>query len=551
VTPNLKKCARLLCLMSLLSAVGCASQQKTMNSGESLIKDKIPRYDASSQPREYKTPDFVPVTEDIVPLKTKMINIVVRNSSLGDVLHVVAKASGLNLMIDNNVALDQPVTLSLRNVSADDALKTIFSSVDCFYIVTNNMLKVESVGTKVLELGHPALVNTYTMDVGGDILGSSGTTTTGIKGSITSGNKADTKAYDFWESLEKALDNIMGKKELPAAKNAAGATQNQQQNQRVPQQSGTNINIDQASTGMSQSAQNQSQQSITVNRLTGTIMVTATRKNMENIERYIENVRKVLNRQVMIEARIIEVQLNESLDFGIDWSFLDNVKALGGSLSSGFGALNIGTTTLNTFTSNVAAANKFQVGVSRANFQGILTALKTQGDVKTLSNLKINVMNGQAAILTVGDNISYISTVTAKIAATTTNPEIPAVPSIKTILDGMMIGIIPFISETGEITINITPITSKVSMKTQPAVDGFSIETPTVSLREMTTTVKMLDGQMVIIGGLISKKTNLTDYKVPLLGDIPFLGKLFTRINNSETRSELVLLIRPQIVSGE
>ncbi len=167
----MKKCLRLLCLATLFAAVGCSSQQNAMNSRESLIKDKIPRQEPPELTQEYKAPDFVPVTEEIVPVKTKIVNIVVRNSSLGDVLHVLAEASGLNLLIDRDVSLDQQVTLTLRNVTAQEALKNIFSSVDCFYTVQDNVLKVEAVTTKVFELGHPALVNSYSMDVGGDILG--------------------------------------------------------------------------------------------------------------------------------------------------------------------------------------------------------------------------------------------------------------------------------------------------------------------------------------------------------------------------------------------
>ena len=567
---------RLACLAALAAMVSCSAHTDSIRSDERLIKTGAGaatgwRDDVPASPPAPPTPDFVPVSEEIVPIKTKMVNIVVRNSALGDVLHVVAEASGLNLLIDRDVPLDQPVTLSLRNVSAEDALKTIFSTVDCFYTISGNVLKVESVGTKVFELGHPALVNTYSVDVGGDILGgamnvaaagSSGSGSSNLKGSITSGSKADAKAYDFWESLEKTLDNIMGKKE-PAARTAARTPQerplNQQANPGTPPPAGSTgspATIERAEAGATQSVENQPQQSVTINRLTGTIMVTATRKNMEKVERYIDNVKKVLGRQVMIEARIIEVQLNEGLNFGIDWSFLQNLKHLGGPLNAGFGGLNMATTNFNDATDAAAKTGQFQVGVSRANFQALLTALQTQGDVKTLSNPKINVLNGHASILTVGRNTSFI----AQVASTTTiaagsAPLTTFTVQTNSILSGLMVGIVPYISETGEISLNITPITSNlVSLQDKSigaAGNQTTISIPTVDLREMTTTVKMRDGQMVIIGGLISKNESTTDEKVPLIGDIPMLGKLFTRTNRSESRSELVLLLRPHIVTSD
>ena len=544
--------------------VSCSAHTETIRSNERLIKpDKIKasgwKEDAPPPPAEASKPDFVSVSEDIVPFKTKMVNIVVRNSSLGDVLHVVAEASGLNLLIDREVYLDQPVTLSLRNVSAEDALKSIFTSVDCFYTVTNNVLRVESLGTKVFELGHPALVNTYSIDVGGDILGGAMSLTaagggssgsSNIKGNIQSGSKGDPKAYDFWDGMEKALDNIIGKKELPKA-----AKQAPNQPANPP---GSSSALDKAAPSFTQAVENQQIQSVTINRLTGTIMVTASRKNLEKVERYIENVRKILGRQVMIEARIIEVQLNDGLSYGIDWTFLkDNVKHLS-TLNSGFGALSMASnaiTSFNNASENAATSgSKFQVGVTRGDFQALLTALKTQGEVKTLSNPKINVMNGHASMLTVGRNTSFISKVTVKTDNTAT-ASTTITPETGSILSGLMVGIVPYISETGEISLNITPITSDlvtlVDKSFGAAGNQTTISIPTVDLREMTTTVKMRDGQMVIIGGLISKKETSNEEKVPFIGDIPLLGKLFTRMDNKESRSELVLLLRPHIVNND
>jgi len=508
---------RLVALLALFSVAACAAQKRATVADDHLIKETIPRSPTwkvppAAPPSEPSPPSFVSVTNEIVPLKTKIVNIVVRNSSLGDILHVIADASGLNLMIESDVPIDQPMTLSLKNISAEDAMKAIFSNIDCFYTIENNVLRVESVSTKIMELGHPALVNTYSMDVGGDILSASAGG--GLKGTITSGSKSDGKAYDFWGALETSLTSIMDKKE----------------------------------------SKSKSQQSITINRMTGTIMVTASRKNIEKVERYLENVRKVLSRQVMIEARIIEVQLTDGLKFGIDWAFLKNLGALGATAGGGFGALTLANSTLNDV-GTAADSSKFRLGLARTDFQALLTALSTQGDIKTLSNPKINVMNGHASILTVGTNTSFISKVTTTTTATAAGNSISFSPETTSVLSGMIIGIVPYISERGDITLNITPITSDLINLTDKtfgsAGNQITITIPTVALREMTTTVKMRDGQMVIIGGLISKKESSNDEKVPIIGDIPYLGKLFTRTNNLESRSELVLLLRPHIVDNE
>lgn len=555
--------AGFLTVLTLLA--GCATKEQIVADKKSFIRENI-QEKAEPKPApasEIRAPDFVPVTEDISPLKTKLVNIVVRNSSLGDVLHVIAEATGLNLLIDKDVAIEQPVTLTLRNVSADVALKTLFSSVDYFYSVRNNVLKVETVGTRMFELGHPAVVNTYSMEVGGDILGGAVVGgSSSLKGSITQGGKADTKAQDFWESLEKSLESMIGKKEQQVTKITKTVDHRPATNQMTgqqPQQQGaaSETTVIEKSSEDIKLKENQSQdapnQSVIINRLTGTIVITATKKNLEKVERYVDNIRKVLGRQVMIEARIIEVQLNEGLNFGIDWSFMKNIKAMGGPVVAGFGALNLASRSFNDAVEN--SIPKFQLGVSHANVQALLTALKTQGDVKTLSNPKLSVLNGHTALMSVGRNFSYISKVTSNIQTGTTTPVTTYNVETSSILSGVMIGIVPFITENGDITLTITPITSDlVTLQEKPfgaAGNQTNITIPTVDLREMTTTVKVRDGQMVILGGLISRKETTSDEKIPFLGDIPYLGKLFTRINNAESRTELVVVMRPFLVNND
>jgi MSHA type pilus biogenesis protein MshL len=487
-----------------------------------------------------------------------MVDIVVRNSPLGDVLHVIANAGGLNLLIDGDVDLEQRVTLSIRHALVGDALDLIFSNLDYFYTIDNNLLKVSASETRIFELGQPALVNSFAMDVGGDILSSSGLH--GLKGTITSGNKGDTKAYDFWGSLETSIEHIMGTPVARVGSPARSAAAPELQRNRQPSQ-GAPAPAD-AGPGSSAAAEVSApphaatggQQNLTVNRLTGTIMVTGSRRTLEKVANYLSNVRKVLNRQVIIEARIIEVQLDDSLQYGIDWSFLAKIGK--GSINGGFGTLNVGTTTFSDATAAAASASKFQLGVSTSDFQALLTALQTQGTVKTLSNPKINVMNGHPSLLTVGTSTSFISKVATTTTATAAGNSITFVPETTSVLSGLIIGIIPYISEAGEISLNITPITSElISLQDKTfgtAGNQVTITIPTIALREMTTTVKLWDRQIAVIGGLISKKDSATEQKVPLLGYIPYLGKIFfTRINNTQSKSELVLLLRPSLLENQ
>ncbi len=516
-----------------------------------------------------KTPDYQPVSDDVTPAKTRLVNIQARNSALGDILHVIADTAGLNLIINNGVQQDRPITISLKRVTADDALATVLLSADYFYTIKDNTVTVDSTGTKSFELGHPALVQGFNVEVGGDILGSAaslsasgGGGSSNIKGTISQTIKSDSKAFDFWESLEKALQGMIGKPEAQSGKVETATQTNRTSATGVTTTSQTKTIIEQplkpatiapmADTRPG-SEESGPRQQVVINRLTGTIMVTATRQNLQRIENYLDILRKTLSRQVLVEARIIEVQLNDTLKFGVDWSFLGDIKWFNtaGIPLGGFGNV---TTTLDASIKN----GTFRLGYTGGNASALLNALKTQGEVKTLSNPRINVMNGQTALLTVGRNTNYVSKVT-----TTTTTAAGSAPTISysvetgNVLSGIILGLAPYINNRGEISLTITPIISDLvkledkNIGTDPT-NQITISIPTVDLRELSTTIKVRNGEMIVIGGLISNKQDHKDEKVPLLGEVPWLGDLlFTRKDNIDTRSELVVVLQPYLINND
>ena len=529
-----------------------------------------------------KTPDYQPVSDDVSPAKTRLVNIQARNSALGDILHVIADAAGLNLIINDGVHQDRPVTLTLKRVTADDALATLLNSADYYYTIKDNTITVDATGTKSFELGHPAMVQGFNVEVGGDILGSGAALSSGgggggssnIKGTISQTTKNDTKAFDFWESLESSLQLMIGNKDSEKkSKDFLEGYRNPIKQEKlksdiktqesiaqsidklatsITSQNTSNRQIQNSNETEISAKQDQPIQHITVNRLTGTIMVTATRKNLQRIETYLDLLRKTLNRQVLVEARIIEVKLNDSLKFGIDWDFLGDIRWFNtaGAPLGGFGNVN---TSLDASLKN----GTFRLGYKGGNTNTLLTALKTQGEVKTLSNPRINVMNGQTALLTVGRNTNYIAKVT-----TTTTTSAGSAPTISysvetgNVLSGIMLGLAPFINNRGEISMTISPIISDLvkledkNIGTNPD-NQITISIPTVDLRELSTTIKVRNGEMIVIGGLISNKQDHKDEKVPVLGEIPWLGGLFTRKDNSDTRTELVVVLQPYLINND
>lgn len=506
----------LLTAYCLVLSVGCSSTgtKREIRIPEEFSEGK-PERPAPSEP---KIPEFIPVTEDLSPVKTRIVDLVARNTPLRDVLHVIAEATSLNLIIEREVASETPLTVTLKNISAEAALDAIFSTVDYFYTIKDNVLIVKAVDTKIFELGHPAIIQSYSVDVGGDILGAAGVTgggtaigTANIKGGVTQTVKSDTTAFNFWDAIEKSIATLLAS----AAGQPAGAV-------AIPQ-------------------------GFTVNRMTGTVVVTASKRNIERVEQYINTIKMVISRHVLVEAKIIEVQLSESLKFGVDWNFVNRIL--------GDGQLNIASTGFSAIAAPVGGPS-FMMGISRgASFSALLKAIQQQGEVRTLSNPRVNIMNGQTALLSVGRNVSFISRVdTNTTTAAGAAPVTTFTVQTSNILSGIIIGIVPYISENGDITLTITPIISdlvQLEDKTiGSAANQMQISLPTVDLKELSTTVKVRDGQMVIIGGLISKKEGLHDSEVPGLGKVPVLGELFKSRDRTETRSELVIILQP-ILGGK
>ncbi|MEW6067979.1 MAG: pilus (MSHA type) biogenesis protein MshL [Nitrospirota bacterium] len=515
-------------LFVVVTIIACASSEavKKLPLEETQIS-QIPPPESPPKKSEPSAPDFLPVSEQLSPLKTRIVSISARATPLKDVLHVIAEATGLNLVIEKGVDPEIPVNLTLKHVSAEDALNTILSSVDYFHSLKENILIVKAMDTKIFEFGQPSVIQDYNVDVGGDILGglttgSTGTTgttsttgttgttgygTTGIRGNVTQNIKTDNASFKFWDSIENTIATLLG----------SGSGQ------------------------QSSSEAVQLKPSFSINRMTGTVVVTATKRDLEKVKNYLADLKKILGRQVIIEARIVEVQLSESLEYGIDWAAVMDV--------SDSAQLTVGTYNFSDAASSLSP--NFQINLTGGDFTGLLKALQSQGDISVLSNPRVNIMNGQTALLSVGRNTTFIDSVETTTTSTGDVATITYTIQTNTILSGIMIGIVPYINENGEITMTITPIVSdlvKLEEKTTGSGDNAtSISLPTTDLRELSTTIKVKDGEMIIIGGLIQNKESLQDNQIPFLGDIPIIGYLFKSREQIKERTELVIMLKPTV----
>ncbi len=483
-----------------------AEEQEDFIEKEAQAEDRFKNITATQVP-EPETPEFVPVKEESSPLLRKTVSVAARRTPLRDVLYMVARSANLNLVMQRDVNPELPITMTFNDLTVANALDLIFDSVNYFYTIEDNVLIISAMDTKMYEIGQPNVIQDYQVNVGGDILSgtsSGGEEQTSVRGDVSLRSATDKDAYQFWNSIEQSMKTLLASED-----------------------------------------EKQTKSSFAVNRMAGTIMVTAAKTELEKVDGYIRNLKNVFSRQVLIEARIIEIQLAESQQYGIDWT---NVVS-----GLDIGDITHGTSAFTNVIDNTGPNYSINI-TGNDNFDFLLQALQAQGDVKTLSNPRINIMNGQTSMLSVGRNTSFIS----KVETTTTSEGDSLLRTFtvetSSILSGIMFGLVPYINKEGEITLTITPIvTNLVELETKiigstEDSSGVEIQLPTVDLREMTTTVRVMDGQMIIIGGLIDKKEIVREKKVPLLGDIPFLGHAFRSVSTSEEKTELVIILMPKII---
>lgn len=547
------KAGKLLILLALFFFVLSCTSRNVKNDIQ-IPKIDIPQKPSEAGESKVAEPEFRVENPQIDPLQLKRISINVRATPLRDVLFVIAKDAGLNLILDKDVDPEIPITLIVRNVTLKDALDSVISSTDYFYKIERNMLKISATETKIFHLNIFPIHQTYSTEVGGDILGGvtgqltsgggtgggGGTTSTELKGNVSKTEKSDDSAYKFWDSIESALSSILGVQTSTTTQASA------------PQQTSFQVQAGQTQQARAVPMVMPTQENFVINRLTGTIMVTATKKNMQKVEQYLNTIKTVMSRQVLIEAKVIEVSLSDSLKYGIDWSFLRE-------WSHGTHNWSIGGSTQD-FTNVIPSNSPFSdirfslTTTAIKDFSAIIKALSQFGDVRTLSNPRINIMNGQTSLLTVGRNFTFISKAESNVTTSDGgSPIITYTVETSNLLSGLIIGIVPYIDDKGEISLTITPVISNLINITERVYGTAGAQTviqlPIVDLRELSTTVKVKDGEVVIIGGLIKKEESLSENKTPLLGDIPLIGNLFKAHDRALSNTELVILLQPRIIS--
>tara|TARA_B100001094_G_scaffold332865_2_gene406965 strand:- start:1496 stop:3073 length:1578 start_codon:yes stop_codon:yes gene_type:complete len=274
------------------------------------------------------------------------------------------------------------------------------------------------------------------------------------------------------------------------------------------------------------------------------VTVRAYPSELRQVEQFLNEAIAHLKRQVIIEAKIIEVQLNDSYSQGVQWSYILGANDNNNNANFQFGKapdVNGG------FTFNIKKA----FNNSKDTFSAVVNLLETQGDVDVLSSPRITTSNNQKAVIKVGEDKTFTEGLSSVVM---TDKDDPITQNIKTnvYFSGISLDVTPQINAQGEIILHVHP--SIVEVESDPITinaQGGSIkfETAKSKIRESDTIIKAESGDVIIIGGLMQTKQTENVEKVPFLGDIPFLGKLFTYTSTSTQKTELVILLKPEVIN--
>jgi MSHA biogenesis protein MshL len=306
---------------------------------------------------------------------------------------------------------------------------------------------------------------------------------------------------------------------------------------------------------------------VIVNPQAGLVLVRAMPDELQMVENYLGLTQSTINRQVILEAKIIEVELKDGYQTGINWAAVSGNTTFGqvggGSIFNGNGkseiAGNLGNLDPGVPFSPISGTNAsafggiFSAAVKTADFAAFLELLKSQGNVHVLSSPRVSTVNNQKAVIKVGGDEFFVTSVTggtpASVGVAATLPTVNLAP----FFSGIALDVMPQIDDERNIILHIHPAVSEVTQNSKAfkvADQEFSLPLAVSTIQESDNVVRAANGQIIVIGGLMKEGSTDEDASVPFLGDIPILGNAFKHKRVTRIKKELVILLKPTVVEN-
>jgi MSHA biogenesis protein MshL len=481
-------------------------------------------------------------------------DLAVNNAPAGQVFMAIVSGTRYSMVVHPGVK-DQ-ISLNLRDVTVFEALDTIREVYGYEYKLQGNRILVEplSLQTRVYQVNYLMSLRKGKTEVrvmSGAISDSSTSSNAGptaqpvtqnLSGAppttaLESSRVSTTSTNDFWVEIGAALKAIVGS------------------------EGGRNV---------------------VLSPQAGVIVVRALPGELRNVSEFLKTMQVVVERQVMLEAKIIDVELSDSHQTGVNWAAFGqgaNSRVAGGVLGpggtlapngtiSGFTANSPDGTISQTslLSSNPASPATIAAGIGTpgtlfglafqtSNFAALISFLETQGNLQVLSSPRIATLNNQKAVLKVGTDDFFVTNITTNTTTTgTTSTQSPTI-TVAPFFSGVALDVTPQIDENNQIILHIHPSVSNVIEKTKNINLGtagvFQLPLASSTISESDTIVRVSNSNIVAIGGLMKETTTRNSSGVPVLGTLPLIGNLFSSKSSSVAKSELVILLKPTVIEND
>ena len=459
------------------------------------------------------------------------------NQDVGTVVRALAKQFGMQYQIEPGVR--GTINTTIRNATLPEALAMILPQ-GVTYQIANGVIRIAParMETRIFSLDYVALSRVGTAStviqrrLGNTGVGNTGAGGAGGQGAFGGGTAgvgggADVisavSVADVWEEIRIAVEALV----FDEASTSAGASV-------APGGGAVPQGASGGGGGRPFSRTTPDGRRLIINPIAGTITVSAMAPHLEQIETFIRTFEASIQRQVLIEAKIVEVNLDRESEFGIDWNVVTRDAV--GRVSPGAASQNNISLTLTAGTTQITA---------------VLTALQSQGNVQVLSSPRVSALNNQRAVF----NVTRGEIVFSLTQQPITNPN--GTTSFSTTVNptqvnvGIVLDVLPQIGADNTVTMNIRPVVTSVARTASFTVDGNTLQAPVIDTRESDTMARLRGGETIVIGGLMQNRRERVRSGVPVLMSIPLLGRLFSRTRDVERKAELVIFLTPTIIAGQ
>ena len=510
-----------------------------------------------------------------IPLVSVSVN---QTIPLRDILYELAKQAEYDIELDPNIR--GSIIFTAKDKPFDLVIDRIANMAGLRYKFEEGFLRVE--------LDTPYL-KTYKIDYLSFIRTNSGGVSTSV--SVVSGEGADTgsnytsaneSSSDFWAELELNMEQLLGGSSTGALKttrdpritaaevNPEIATSGDEGLSPEGEAAGgaeqpeVVLNVeslpvdgdDEVSGGASTGSESEADGTYSLNKQAGLINVFATEKAHKAIAEYLNELRRAVTAQVLVEAKVFEVTLNDEYINGIQWQAIsDNTKGIVRFLNASAGAIG----NIVPPGGDVAVINNFGIGYLGGDVSGFIDLISGFGTVRALASPRLTVINNQSAVLNVATNrVFFDIDIDQETDDDTGDVSLEIDSEIRSVPEGVLINVQPSINlKERTVSMFLRPtVTNIVSEKSDPAVlfvsgdSGIESFIPEVNVQEIDTVVRVNSGQPIVMGGLLQDRVVDTQEGVPVVGEVPVLGALFKKQEDLVRKTELVIFLKATILES-